>query len=59
MKRDRRKSCNHNDYDINLRSGRAKCNVCGRPWDATDDEIGVRIKELESKTPTFQQATTP
>lgn len=31
--------CDHEDYDIDILDGRARCDRCGESWYATNDEI--------------------
>lgn len=31
--------CDHEDYEIDVLDGRARCDRCGESWYATDDEI--------------------
>lgn len=32
-------TCDHIDYDLDTITGRARCDDCGKRWDATEIEI--------------------
>lgn len=31
--------CNHDDYDVDILEGRARCHRCGESWYVTEDEV--------------------
>lgn len=41
---DRENSCDHEDYDVDIVTGRASCNNCLANWYVGDDEIQRQIE---------------
>lgn len=38
--------CDHEDFDIDILDGRARCNRCSESWHATEDEIRAQIEHM-------------
>ncbi len=40
--------CDHEDYDIDIIDGRARCRKCGDSWYATDEEVLSTIDAMSA-----------